>query len=708
MKQCLISTDTGGTFVDVVICDESGKYYFSKAPSTPANPPEGIFAGIAAAAEQMGENVDSVLSGAKMLFNGTTVTTNAMLELKGARTGLLTTKGFEDTLVIARVIGRTIGLDEAQLLDYRHADPPAAIIPRDLVRGVTERVDASGEVIVPLNMEEVKKALDELVDAGIEAIAVCLLWSFGNPIHENAIKQLIEREYPQLFAVTSSDLVPVIREYERANTTAINAYLGPTFRRYADGLQRKLKEVQYPYEPLIMQSIGGLAPAQEIKEIPITTLLSGPVGGVIASQKLGALLNESYLITTDMGGTSFDVGLIIDGQPITTPVTVMERQMVAIPTVDIVTVGAGGGSVAWLNEVGALQVGPESMGAYPGPACYQRGGTRPTVTDADVILGYIDPHHFLGGRMNVSRNLAEEAIQRQIAGPMGMSVEEAAAAIYQIVNARMADFIRMATVERGFDPRDFAMLAFGGCGPTHCTGYGPDIGVRRLIVPQAATVFSAFGIGQSDIRHTFVHSYPHILRDRNGDADMGRLNDINAIFADMTERAQAQLKRDQASQQLAMFQYSADLRYRNQIHELVVPLEMKGTCSESALRQLVIDFQQSYEHKYGHGASSPTTIIELLNLRLNVIAPTGHVMTIPERELAGSDPSQAFLGEKPIYCLETRHFKSAPIYQAEKLQPGNRVEGPALIVSYGTTIPLHAGQKLEVDEYQNFIITFDA
>ncbi len=707
MAQYLVSTDTGGTFVDVVVSDsKSGRYYYSKAPSNPKNPPEGIMAGIAAAAEQMGQTLQTILSESKMLFNGTTVTTNAMIERKGAKTGLLITKGFEDTLAIARVLGRTAGLDELQLADYRHADPPAPIVARELIRGITERVDAFGDVLVPMNMQEAEQAADELVEQGAEAIAICLLWSFRNPVHEKALQQLIKTKYPQLFIVSSNELVPIIREFERANTTAINAFLGPVFQRYADGLQERLKQENHLKEPLIMQSIGGLAPANEIHEIPITTLLSGPVGGVIASQKLGRLVGEENLITTDMGGTSFDVGLIISGQPVTTPITVIERQPVAIPTVDVVTVGAGGGSAAWLNEVGSLQVGPESMGAVPGPACYGRGGAIPTVTDADVMLGYIDADHFLGGRMTISKPLAEQAIGEKIAKPMGMSTAEAAAAIYQIVNARMADFIRMATVERGHDPRDFAMLAFGGCGPTHCTGYGPEIGVRRLIVPYSATVFSAFGIGQSDIRHTFVHSYTRILRDKDGAVPIDSLADFESILTDMTVKAKEQLQRDNVPETSAAFQYSADMRYKNQIHELVVPIRHTGASGEPEFRQLIADFQKHYELKYGHGASSSTTMIEMLNLRLDIIASTGVEMPQTKYDVAGSDPGGAFIESKPIYQLHSGRYEKAPVYQAEKLQPGNRIEGPALIVSYGTTIPLHANQRLEVDPYQNYVITF--
>ncbi|MCL6637557.1 MAG: hydantoinase/oxoprolinase family protein [Alicyclobacillus sp.] len=705
-RQYLISTDTGGTFVDLVICDERGEYAYTKVPATPHHPPEGILSGIAELAKWADTDLSTLLADAQMIFNGTTVTTNAMLEGKGARTGLLITKGFEDTLVIARVLGRTAGLEEDRLLDYRHTDPPPPVIPRAWVKGVTERIDADGEVVVPLNLEEARQAVRDLMAAGIEALAVCFLWSFRNPRHEQQVAHMVRTEFPQLHVVASSELVPILREFERANTTAVNAYLRPIFHRYADGLQSRLSAAGYGREPLIMQSIGGLAPAAEIKETPITTLLSGPVGGVMASAKLGEMLGRTHLITTDMGGTSFDVGLVVASQPLKTPMTLIGRQMVAIPTVDIVTVGAGGGSVAWLNEVGALQVGPESMGANPGPACYGKGGTLPTVTDADVVLGYIDPDFFLGGRMRIQRELAEAAIRRKVADPTGMDVVEAAAAVYQIVNARMADLIRMATVERGYDPREFSMLAYGGCGPTHCTGYGPEIGIREVIVPELATVFSAFGIGQSDIRHSYVHSFPFVLRDERGCIDVSRLPDIQAIVQSLTEKAQQQLQREKLTAHQAVFHYSADLRYFNQIHELVVGLQVQAGCQEQTLFRLVEDFKRAYEQKYGHGASSPVTVIELLNLRLEVIVPTGHRMQLKSHPLAGRDPAAAQVGEKPFYSFAEKDFVKVPVFQAERLRPGHEVQGPALLVSFGTTLPLHEGQMLRVDPYRNFILTF--
>lgn len=706
MSKYQVATDTGGTFVDAVLWDESGKAHIGKAPSTPQNPPEGILGAVAAAAEMAGLTLSEVLQNAGSFKNGTTVTTNAMIERAGARTGLLTTRGFEDVLAIARVLGRTVGLDEAQLYDYRTADPPAPFVPLDWVRGVVERVDARGDVIVPLNRQQAAEALDSLVASGIEVLAICLLWSFRNPAHERALAEMAREKYPHLFVVASSELVPIIREYERANTTAINAYLGPVFERYAKGIRERLKHEGFAPEPLIMQSVGGLAPAGQIERVPITTLFSGPVGGVIASQKLGRLTGEHNLITTDMGGTSFDVGLILNGEPLTVPMTVIERQMVAFPTVEIVTVGAGGGSAVWLSPVGTLNVGPESMGSEPGPACYGRGGKTPTVTDADVILGYIDPQFFLGGKMAISRELAVEAMEQTIARPLGISVTEAAAGVYRIVNARMADLIRRATVERGYDPRDFSMAAFGGCGPTHSTAYGPDIGVRRVLIPPDATVFSAAGIGQSEFRHSFVHSFPQTLRANDGSLQMDALAEINAILHDLAERAKARLDADGGDRAAGRVWLSAELRYRNQNHELSVPLPGTAPLQKEDLARIVESFEALYDFRYGKGASSPTARIEWISLRADAAAPTPMQVEQPALPLTGEGVEHANLGEKPVYRLATGRVEPTPLYRAEALKPGHRIEGPALIVSYGMTIPLHDRQVLTVDAFGHYLIDF--
>jgi N-methylhydantoinase A len=562
-------------------------------------------------------------------------------------------------------------------------------------------------VLVPLDEAQAKKALEELVAAGIQALAICLLWSFKHPEHEARLVALARRHYPDLFVVASSELIPILREYERANTTAINAFLGRVFQRYASGMRERLQGEGHGGDPLVMQSVGGLAPASEIEKLPIVTLFSGPVGGVIAGRSLGAMIGERNVITTDMGGTSFDVGLILDGEPLSTQKTVIERQIVAIPTVDIETVGAGGGSIARINESGLLQVGPRSMGAMPGPACYGRGGQTPTVTDADVVLGYIDAEHFLGGRMKISRERAEEAIRKDIAEPLGMSVVEAAAAIYDIVNARMADLIRRMTVERGHDPRDFVLAAFGGCGPTHSTAYGPDIGVGTVVVPESATAFSALGISQSDLRHSWVHSFNRPLRRADGTLELDSLDELNRILVSLFERAHAQFERDRIEAGRGRIAWSADLRYKNQVHELLVTMPIAVPLAPEALGEVVRRFESVYDRRYGAGASSPTARIEWVNVRVDALAPTRAATRLEPEPLGPDDAAAAKIGERPAFNLARRRYQSTPLYAAERLCPGHRVAGPAVILSYGTTVPLHDGQQLVVDAYRNYLIRFE-
>jgi N-methylhydantoinase A/oxoprolinase/acetone carboxylase beta subunit len=706
MSGYIVSTDMGGTFVDAVVWDLGrGRYSIGKAPTTPADPPAGIVSAVAAAAERAELTIDGVLRDTALFVNGTTVTTNAMIERKGVATGLLITAGFEDTIAIGNVIARTAGLDEIQLLDYRNAERPPPVVPRRLVRGIVERVDASGSVLVPLDEDQAIRALDEVVDLGIEALAICFLWSFRAPEHERRMKAIAEQRHPKLFTVASSDLIPIMREFERANTTAINAYLGPVFERYAHGLRGRLTAQGYRGEPLIMQSVGGLARVHEVGRAPIATLFSGPVGGVIAGRALATEIGEPNVITTDMGGTSFDVGLIIDGEPVVVADTVIERQMVAMPAVAIDPVGAGGGSIAKVDEFGILQVGPQSAGAVPGPACYGRGGTLPTVTDAGVILGFIDPDHVLGGRMKISRALAKQAM-RSVAEPLRMDVVEAAAAVYRIVNARMADLIRRATVERGYDPREFVLTAFGGCGPTHCTGYGPEIGARKIVVPPSATVFSAIGIGQADLKHSWVHSFARELRGGDGRIVTEPLADINAVLSSLADQARRQFARDGVASAEGRLAFGADIRYRGQIHELTVPIPFEPPLTEGQLREIVAAFLARYDQRYGGGASSPRARIEWVNLRLDSLAPmrTGASMHLSEKPAAHID--DAIIGHKAIYDVAARRMAEAPLYRAELLAPSHRIRGLALMVSYGFTLPLHVGQSLEVERHGHFLVSY--
>ncbi len=700
----VVSTDTGGTFTDAVIVDEEGQIVIGKAPSSPQNLAIGIIGAVEAAAEQLGMDGETVLSNCAAFLNGTTVGTNALIERKGAKTGLLITKGFEDTLAIGRVKGRWVGRSEAELTNLQQADWPPPIVPRHLVRGLTERIDYQGRVLCPLALPDVRERIEELLGEGMEALAVSLLWSFKNPVHEQQVRELVHKEYPHLYLTLSSEIAPVIMEYERTSTTVVNSYLGIALSRYIKKLQEAVAAKSYKNEILVMQSIGGLAPASQIEGLSVTTLYSGPAGGVIGALKQGLAIGEKNIVTTDMGGTSFDVGLIVDGATQHDTSSVVERAMLMVPAVAVKTVGAGGGSVAWLDEAGSLRVGPASQGALPGPACYGRGGELPTVTDADVVLGYINPDYFLGGAMQISRARAEAAI-KTIAAPLGLSVVEAAKGIYRIVNSHMADLIRKVTIERGYDPRNFALFAFGGCGPVHCSAYGAEVGARKIIVPRHAATFSALGIAMSDFRHFYekscILSFP--IATLQATAEQVRI--VNETFRELTAQAETQLTKDRVPRSQWILARKADMRYQDQIHELTVPLSAAGELDAAGLKTLCEDFRHQYELVYGAGSSSQRADISLINLRVDALGPIPVKYNLARHVSAGRDAQPAYVGLRPVWWVKEKSPVDTPIYRGEKLAPGNVIPGPAVIESYGTTVPVDRGQELVVDECLNLVIS---
>lgn len=700
----IVSTDCGGTFVDCAVLDSAGRLFIGKSPTTADQPSKGILGAVAAAAEAAGVGFNELLHNCRLFLNGTTVTTNAMVQRRGARTGLITTSGFEDTLIIGRVKARWAGLSEPEVLDFGKVTRPAPVVPMELVRGVRERIDYAGEVVRPLDIQEVERHLDELVSLGIDSLAICLLWSFRNPFHEAQIAALARAKYPKLYVIASHELVPAMGEYERCNTTAVEGYLGPLLSAYLSDIEKSLKAVGYPGELLVMQSIGGLAPAVGLTHAAVSTLHSGPAGGIIAAQKLGEVLQKPNIITADMGGTTFDVGLVVDGMPQTAQISVIERNLLLVPSVEAISIGAGGGSLAWLDSAQALHVGPQSQGAYPGPACYGRGGDKPTVTDADVVLGYINPDTFLGGRMRLRADLAREAIRRHVADPMGITVEAAAQAIYDIVNAHMADLIRSVSIGKGHDPRDFAMVAFGGCGPTHASGFGPEAQIEEVIVPAAATVFSALGIAQSEIKHFYSETCTRPLSSA-AEISPGIAEELEEKFNALAERARRQFERDGVPAAQRTFRRSLDLRYRKQVHELTIPLRISGPLSTAALLTLVDDFHRAYERLYGQGSSMSAATIDIVTLRLEGVAQTPFPTRSQKYRLESEAPTGAILGERKVWWRERNGYVATPTYQMEKLRPGNVIFGPAVIESYGTTIPLHPGQRASVDEWLNVNLT---
>jgi N-methylhydantoinase A len=695
----IVGIDIGGTFTDTVVMDAAGDVETFKSPTTPGALVEGFLANVELAAAGSGQAPAEFLSRVTHIGHGTTAATNAYIERRGARVGLVTTLGFEDVVFHQRMLGMTAGLSRDELTDYSRRAAPDPLCPSERVHGVRERVDHAGRVLLPLREEDVRGTARRLREDGVEAVAVCFLWSFKNPAHERRAAEILSEELPDAYVCASCELVPRIGEYERTATTLVNAYLGPTVARYTDTLEERLAERGSAARVLLLDSSGGMMTPEEASVQPVRLLISGPSGGLTASHELAASLGHENVITFDMGGTSTDVGMIVGGTPLERRETVAEKYHLLLPMADITAIGAGGGSIARVEEGGYLRVGPESAGAQPGPACYRRGGVLPTVTDADLVLGIIDPSHFLGGRLGVDRTAAERAIEEHVARPLGLSVLEAAAGIKRIVDSHMADLLRTATIQRGYDPRDFVLYAFGGAGPTHAPAFGLEL-VDAILVPATQSVHSAFGAIASDLHFHFELSEPmRVPRDLGTEADeaAGR---VSEIFSSLSERAVEALDRQRveaADRSVAGF---VEMRYARQTKELRIPFPLDGSGSIAAL---VDEFERAYARRYGLEAVPATVGFELVTFSLDA---RGRLPRPAARRLArdGSDPAAARRGERPVFDAAAGETVPTEIYEGRALAAGNRIDGPAVIEFAGTTIALTGGQSAHVDELANVVI----
>ncbi|MBI2919169.1 MAG: hydantoinase/oxoprolinase family protein [Chloroflexi bacterium] len=679
----IIGIDCGGTFTDAVLVSEGGQVTTGKAFSTPQDFSLGVVAAVEDAARNLGLSLAQALSATQLFALGTTVTTNALLTGRGARAGLITTRGFEGTILYA-TIQKVAGLSERELTYAVRLDRPQPIIPAPRIRGVTERMDSRGEVVVPLNMDEARQAVAELVGQDAEAIGVVFLWSFLNPSHERALAQFIRERYPNVQVTLSSELAPRIGEYTRSTTVALNCYLGGTLSRFVEGLSHRLREKGLGGPLLVMQSIGGVLPAEEAGQRAAATLASGPVGGVIGSRFLGNALGYRNIICTDVGGTSFDVGLIVDGEAQYAREPVVGQYHMNLPAVDVRSIGTGGGSIAWVEpETGLLRVGPQSAGASPGPACYQRGGTEPTLTDACLLLGYVNPDYFLGGRVPLSREAAEAAI-RKVAEPMSLDTTQAAAAIYRIACSQLADLVRKLSVERGYDPRDFVVFAYGGAGPQYAAVYGAQMEVKEVVVPSLASVFSAFGIAASDVTRLYATSDPMQVR-----VDLHRLNGhLQALEA----RARADL--DGRSADLLR---SAELRYKGQWDVVEVPLP-GGELDRAAEAEAIAHFERRYEELYGTSAGFRGAGVEFVSYSLTSVGHNPKPSLVRTQAAAGRPAPKST--RQALFPPDTAPV-ATPIYDMATLRAGHELLGPAIIEAVTTTVVIPPGQYGSVDEYLN-------
>ncbi len=677
-----LGVDVGGTFTDLALYDtDSNRLDFAKTPSTPINQALGVAAGIRELTERHGVSADRV----DFFIHGTTVATNTLLERKGANTALIVTAGFRDVLQIGRQ-------DRPDLYDWRirRSDP---LVPRHLRFEAQERTLHTGEVMIPMGKEALDDVIRRVKQAEVDAVAVCLLHSYANPSHEQAIGEAIRRELPDIPISLSHKILPEFKEYERMSTTTINAYVAPIMERYLRRLEASIADAGLKSELYIMQSNGGTMGAETAIDRPVHTILSGPAAGVIGAVAIAQQAGRQNSISIDMGGTSFDVSLSYKGEVRRTQESELERLPVKVPMVDIHTLGAGGGSIAWIDPGGALRVGPQSAGADPGPACYGKGGTHATVTDANLVLGRLSATSLLGGTMTLDVDLARRAISEGIAGPLGLTVEEAAEGIVQVVNASMVKGIRVVSVSKGYDPREFCLVAFGGAGPLHASELADEMDIPTVLVPVAPGVTSALGLLMADLRHGFAQT---VLKPGSELSP----TEITNWYEQLEAQAMEQMSREGIDAEEVSLVRAADARYVGQGYELEV-LAASGKLGQQDIEEIMERFHDAHVRSYGY--ASRDNAVEVVNLRVTALASMPRPNLAHDSQDAGGDPSLALIGRREVYFRNEP--KNTSVYDRSALRPGDVIEGPAIVEQLDSTTVVWERQTAVVDDYLNLLVT---
>ncbi|WP_336325640.1 hydantoinase/oxoprolinase family protein [Halovenus sp. HT40] len=677
-----LGVDVGGTFTDVIVFDqETHELTIDKVLSTPANPSEGVIAGV----EEAVAKADASVSDLDLLFHGTTVVTNMLLEETGSRVGLLTTEGHEDILHLARAWtpGPLYGW-----MDMEKPDPLADLVDTRGIAGTISSPD--GEETERLDEAAVREAVRELDESGVESLTVALLNSYLNPTHEQRVREIVEEETDDLPVSISSEIVPEYGEYERTLTTVINDYARPTVIEYLDDLDESLADIGSEATMNVVRSDGGLMSSEAATERPVDLALSGPSGGVVGAATIAQKKGVPDVLTLDMGGTSTDVSLVEDGTPETSRETKVGYREFKSRSVDVNTVGAGGGSIARVQLSGALQVGPESSGADPGPACYGQGGEQPTVTDANVVLGRIPPNVELGGKMELDREAAREAVAT-IADERDSTVEEAAQAILDIVNENMHGALRVVSVERGYDPREFGLVAFGGAGPMHANALADIMGAYPLIIPPGPGVMSAFGFLTSDIQNEFSETYLETDQDVEG-------ADVHDQLKTLEAEASEWLAGEGVPESDREFEYFAECRYFRQDIQMSIPVDIENL-TETGLGEIKDDFEARHDQRFGFSLDAP---LEIANLR---VIGKGMLegVTIEETEPGDPDPSAAEIDANDVY-FDGEYYET-PTYDRTELRPGNELAGPAIVTDDDSTVVVQPNHTAIIDRYGNIEIT---
>ena len=699
-RRYAIATDVGGTCTDTLIFAEGEPLRIGKALSTPPNFADGVINSIRSALPGTGFTLESLLQHTQLFMHGCTVAENTILTRDGSLTGLITTAGFEDTLLVTRgAYGRWGGLPEDELKHPVMTERGSPLVPSERICGMSERVDYKGAVVAELDEAEAERAVRYLVgERKVEAIAVCLLWSMHNPSHERAIRDIVNRIAPSVFVSLSSEIATTPGEYERTSTTVINAYTGQIAKNYLSHLQKLLSDSGYAGPVMIMQGYGGLLPAAEAAERAVGLIECGPAAGVIAARFLGELMGDRDVIAADMGGTTFKVGVVQNGQIEYAREPMVDRYHYVAPKIEIFSIGAGGGSIVSLDQrTNIPTVGPRSAGAQPGPVCYGLGGSESTLTDVLLLIGYLDPKTFLGGSMTLDFAAAQRVFKAQIAEPLGMSVEEAAFGIYRIAVAQIFDLIHKITVERGLDPRDFVLHAFGGTCGLLAGVFGQELNVKRVVVPYTASVNCALGLVAADV----VHEYS-ITRTLPAPPPAEA---VNAVYAPMIERALAQLRSEGFPDDRIRLQWSVDLRYSRQVHEVTTAVNTRTPLDQRGVERLIDDFEELYERKYGRGSAFRGAGMEITAFRLTARG----LMARPQIEksaLDGHSSAHALVGERNAFIAARNGLGRTAIYDFPRLRPGNVVEGPAVIHTPITTIMIQDHQTARMDEFRNIVLEF--
>jgi N-methylhydantoinase A len=693
----VVGIDIGGTCTDCVVVDETGQVTLGKAFSTPPDFSTGIFDSLTEAARALGTDASKLLADTRLFLHSTTIAENAVVDGTLATAGVITTRGFEDTLFATRGgYGRWSGLTEEGKRNPVDTDKLPPIVSRSLLEGIKERTDTHGTIVASADEAEIEAAVRRLLDRRVDALGVCLLWSFRNPANEDVVARVIRRVRPDIFLTLSHEIAPIVGEYERTSTVALNARLGPVVGRYLTNLRDRLASQGFGGTLLIMQAYGGLLPFDAAMTRPVGMIESGPTSGLMGSKHMGETMGFANIIAADMGGTTFKVGVVRDGLIEYQRESMVLRYHYALPKMDVISLGLAGGSIISVDaRTGVPRIGPQSAGSYPGPACYDHGGEDPTVTDVDAILGYLNPSYFLGGRESLNVERASRVFEEKVARPLKMDVPQAAAAMYRLANSMIYDLLHKVTIQRGLDPRRFALFSYGGTAGMHVAAYGDELGVQQIVIPHSASVHGAWGLVTSDVVHEDQTTHP--LRPPVD------LPAINGIFDALTQRVTAQLREDGFTDAEIGITRSVDMRYRRQVHMLTVPVEHTGPITAEAADRTIALFERLYQGKYGQDSAYREAGIELVSFRVRGSGARGKPR-FGEAALGSADAARAVVERRRAWVDAAGAFQEVPGYSFDRLAPGNEIAGPAIVWTPITTLVLGANHHARMDAHRNLVI----